>query len=325
LNTSIGIVVKELLHEFPSTKSRTLARLLFERHPEYFTSVEAARSSIRYFRGTSGSRHRRQLSAESFIPRLEIPPNEHESYEPFEIPPNRFPIAVAGDVHFPFHDEDALEIFFERAYNIAAKTILLNGDWLDCYQTSRFICDPRERNINEELNLFEEILSNAKKSFPTADFVFKFGNHEERWDNYLMQHAPEIFKVPEMHLQGLLEKKLPFLKVVSNKRLIKALSLFIIHGHEYTFAISNPVSPARGLLLRAKKSSICSHFHQTSESSENGIDGKVTVAWSTGCLCDLHPTYMPLNKWNLGFAEIISEDNFSYEVRNRKIINYRLV
>ncbi len=90
------------------------------------------------------------------------------------------------------------------------------------------------------------------------------------------------------------------------------------------FNISNPVNPARGLYNRAKKIALYFHFHQTSEHNESAINGDIITTWSGGCMCDLHPEYLPLNKWNNGFVEIYNDDEF-FNIRNRKIVNYRLV
>ena len=60
-------------------------------------------------------------------------------------------------------------------------------------------------------------------------------------------------------------------------------------------------------------------------SSTKDINGKVIGAWSTGCLCDLNPRYMPLNNHNLGFARVEVEPDGSFEVHNHKIINGRMV
>jgi hypothetical protein len=88
--------------------------------------------------------------------------------------------------------------------------------------------------------------------------------------------------------------------------------------------MTNPVNPARGLYMRAHKTSLCNHYHQSSEHTEGSINNDIVTCWSGGCLCDLHPEYLPLNKWNLGFTEIYNDDGY-FTVNNRKIINYKLV
>ena len=53
-----GKLITELLLEFPDADSRTLARLLYDRHPGEFSSLEVARSSVRYYRGNIGEKSR---------------------------------------------------------------------------------------------------------------------------------------------------------------------------------------------------------------------------------------------------------------------------
>jgi len=48
------------------------------------------------------------------------------------------------------------------------------------------------------------------------------------------------------------------------------------------------------------------------------MNGEITTTWSLGCLCELHPAYLPINKWNHGFA-IVDIDGQNFEVRNKNI------
>lgn len=319
-----GDIVKEYLRRFPSTGSRKIAALIMRDVPGLFKDEDTARSAVRYYRGSVGSRNRRGMAAESFIPRVTVPEGEPEDFEPYLIPEDGYPIIVGSDAHIPYHDSDALEIFIERAVEIEAKTVLLLGDWLDFYLLSRFVKDPRKRRVNEEIATFKAILGEIRKALPKAHIIYKYGNHDERWDIYLMQNAPALFDVAETHLDKVLGLEALGVEVVQNKRVIRAGHLNLIHGHEYIGGISQPVNPARGLYLRAKKSAICGHFHQSSDHTETSINGDVVTCWSLGCLCGLHPQYMPLNKWNLGMGEIYKEGDF-FRVANRKIIEYRLL
>ena len=54
------------------------------------------------------------------------------------------------------------------------------------------------------------------------------------------------------------------------------------------------------------------------------LDGKVVTTWSTGCLSELHPGYMPVNKWNHGFAVIRVDENGDFEVDNLRIIKVKV-
>lgn len=320
-----GTIVKEYLNKYPSISSVKLAKLLYNDIPGTFNNIDHARCLIRYYRGANGEKNRKEIDINNYKPKINIPESDEIDFSNYELKLNdeSSPILIGGDVHIPYHDQDALEIFIERAIDIKAKTIILAGDWIDFYQASCFQKDPRNRSVKEEIDIFNSILDMIQKN-TNAKIIYKYGNHEERFDNYLMNNAPQLFELEEMHLDKILKLKERNIDVVKDKRIIKINHLNVIHGHEYKFAISNPVNPARGLYMKAKKLAICYHFHQSSEHNESSISGEITTTWSGGCLCDLRPQYMPLNKWNLGLTEIYNDDNF-FNLRNRKIVNYRLV
>jgi len=99
-----------------------------------------------------------------------------------------------------------------------------------------------------------------------------------------------------------------------------------IHGHEYIGGISAPVNVARGLYLRGKVSAFQGHNHATSEHSETDMNGKIVTTWSIGCLSELHPDYMPLNKWNHGFAMVdLDHNGDDYEFKNKRIYNGKVL
>jgi hypothetical protein len=320
-----GELVKSYLKKFPSISSNKLATMLITEYPADFKSHDTARALIRYYRGSIGDRQRSKLTPETYMPKISVPSSDETDLLPYELDQNRWPIIAAGDVHIPYHSQDALEIMLEQAYNIGAKTLLMSGDWIDMYQVSRWQRDPRLRNVKDELTMFNQVLDMIQKEMPSMKIIFKVGNHEARFDNYLMANAPELYDMNEMHLENILKLRERNVDLVKDKRIMKFGHLYIIHGHEYVFSISNPVNPARGLYNRAKKSTICFHHHQTSEHTEPSINGDIVTCWSSGCLCGLKPDYMPLNKWNHGFIEIDGGEDGEFLVRNRRIVNYKIV
>jgi predicted phosphodiesterase len=320
----LGDITKEYLKKYPSAGSFNIAKIMVDENKTIFESIEHARHLVRYYRGANGVKDRLKMNEKSYMARIDIAPADETDFTPYKLSENDFPIIVGADVHIPYYDQDAIEIFIERIDEMKPKTIILAGDWIDFYSISRYQHDPRKRTVKSELELFNDILDAIQKVSSKAKIIFKYGNHEERYDNYLMQKAPELFAIDSIQLENILNLKSRSIDIVKDKRVIKISHLNLIHGHEYVFSISNPVNPARGLFNRAKKTSMCFHFHQTSEHTEPTISGEIITCWSVGCLCNLHPEYMPLNKWNHGFAEIYNEDGF-FNVKNRKIINYKLL
>jgi len=107
---------------------------------------------------------------------------------------------------------------------------------------------------------------------------------------------------------------------------MKLNSLNGIQGHEYIGGIAAPVNIARGLYLKGKVSAFQGHNHSTSEHTETDMNGKVTTTWSIGCLSELHPMYMPLNKWNHGCAVVdLDVNGEDYEFRNKRIYKGKIL
>ena len=108
-------------------------------------------------------------------------------------------------------------------------------------------------------------------------------------------------------------------------QLTNASGLSILHGHEFGKSVFNPVNPSRGAFLRGKSSVIIGHHHQTSTHSESNLRNEKIVCYSTGCLCELNPKYMPFAslKWNHG-AAFIEHDGNDFAVENFRIDNGKI-
>ena len=183
--------------------------------------------------------------------------------------------------------------------------------------------DPKKRDFKFELDTLKAFVEVIKKELNCKIF-FKIGNHEERYQAYLRLKAPELLGIPDFEWQSVFGLQDMRIEMVDGKRPIRLGKLNIIHGHEYTFNISNPVNPARGLFLRCKTHVLGSHFHQTSQHSERSLEQHVISGWSTGCLCDLHPEYRPLQNWNHGFAFVTVDKSGAFHVENLRIIDGRV-
>lgn len=246
-------------------------------------------------------------------------------------PPDRTPVQVRDarvliipDAHIPYHDSEALRISVAEGRRRKCNTILLNGDWGDFYSQSPHETNPKKRSLALELARQRQGLQWIREQFPKARIIHKAGNHELWWDRYLWSRAPDLVGLPTTTLQAQIDFPKSKIEFIDHLRAIKIGPLLVIHGHEYRFAISNPVNPARGLFLRAKVLAMCSHFHQPSKHTERDGNGKQITTWSTGCLCNLSPDYASRNNWAHGFAVVeIHKDEI--DVENLSIINGRPV
>ena len=300
-----------------------LARIMYSENAEMFKDKEDARDTLRYIEGKKGGGKKREsVKNTAFfkegsrpINPYKLPESEESKYEPYVIKAKK--LAVLSDIHVPYHSIDALTAAFDKISDEKPDAILLNGDTLDFYQLSRFMKDVRKRSVAHELQACNEFLDVLAQF--GAKIIFKLGNHDERYEHYLMHKAPELLGIPEFKLENLLKASIRKMDVVGEKRVIKANKLNIIHGHEYP-SVFSPVNIARGLYMKGKVSAMQGHNHQSSTHVETDMNGDLVTTWSLGCLCELNPAYMPLNKWNHGFAIVdLSENGKEFHVKNYRI------
>ena len=306
-----------------------LARLMYSENVSMFTDVEDARSFLRYIEGKRGVgvKNKKVKESKFFVEEerpknpYKLPQSEEAKYEPFILKAKR--LAVLSDIHIPYHSIDAVTAALDKIAEEKPDAILLNGDTVDMYSLSRFQKDPRKRSVAHELQACNEFLDVLQQF--GAKIIFKLGNHDERYEHYLQHKAPELLNIPEFRFENLLKASERGMEVVGEKRIIKANKLNIIHGHEYP-SVFSPVNIARGLYMKGKVSAMQGHNHAVSEHTETDMNGEIVTTWSVGCLCELNPAYMPLNKWSHGFAMVdLSDNGKDFEVRNYRIYKGKIL
>lgn len=315
-----------------SMPTKKLARLMYNDNNLTFKDTEDCRSTLRYIEGKSGSAKKKKLGNKSeFIineerPRnpYNLPPSDEADYKPFTFKGHKR-IGILSDIHVPYHNIDALTVAITYLKKQKIDGLLLNGDSIDCHRLSRFIKDPKKRNFKLELDTFKTMFEVFEKQL-NCKIYFKIGNHEERYEHFLYEKAGELVGIEEFEFENIIKARARGIEMISDKRYMKLNDLNGIHGHEYVGGISAPVNIARGLYLRGKVSAFQGHNHTTSEHTEPNMDGKITTTWSVGCLCELHPAYMPLNKWNHGCADVdLDENGKDYEFRNKRIFKGKIL
>jgi len=325
-------VIAKIDADSPRLSSQQLARTAYAQAPECFSSLQAAIMIVRRMRGASLGKVKTKKPAplpptvfKSHAGRVDMPTalDTFKDWRPYIID-GPAKILVMSDIHIPYHDEAAVAAAIAYGRKNKTDTLLLNGDICDFFALSRWETDPRERDFETERDKTVQFFGHIRSLFPKAPIVWKLGNHEERYQSYMMQKAPEIFGLPEFDIAAIFHTEEYGIEVVKEMRPVHAGKLPIVHGHEYKFAISNPVNPARGLFLKAKTSALCGHHHQRSEHSEKDLHEKQHTTYSTGCLCNLRYKYAPINNHSHGFAVVTVEADGGWHVDNRKIIKGRV-
>ena len=301
---------------------KKLGEVLCIKYPTEFKTPEQARRVVRAATGASGSHDRKKMKTVTEWKGLSLPEPEKNDYSKFLIKEKR--IGILSDIHFPYYDKEALNAAIAYLRKWKPDCILLNGDIIDCYQISSFLKDARKPKFKDELTMLQMFFEQLRATFPKANIIFKLGNHEQRYETIILQRLPELADLNWTKFESVIEAETHGIQVVKNKRIMRVGKLNILHGHELPHGIAAPVNPARGFFLKTKANVLGGHHHQTSDHSEADINGNIIGAWSTGCLCELHPDYAPINKWNHGFATV---ENFGldFKVTNLRIIKGKVM
>jgi predicted phosphodiesterase len=304
---------------------------MYKEHNLIFKDVEDARYRLRYIEGKVGKEKLDKLPNKEFI-KLEarplnpynLPESDEDKYEPFTISGFK-KVGILSDVHLPYHNLTALTTAITYLKKEKVDALLLNGDTLDCHQLSRFIRDPKKRDFKYELDTLKAFMNVIDNELKCKVF-FKIGNHEARYQHFLMQKAGELVGIEEFEFENIIKARANGIEMIASNRYMKLNELNGLHGHEYIGGISAPVNVARGLYMRGKVSAFQGHNHSTSEHSETDMNGKITTTWSIGCLSELHPAYMPLNKWNWGCAMVeLDANGKDYQFHNKRIFNGKIL
>lgn len=321
-------LVSRLLESFPEVGSRTIARLLHEQYPHEFSSTEAARSAVRYLRGKMGEAGRKKRQNMTYDssdtpkkPSLPRGVKRAVATAEFNVPGTWL---VIGDLHCPYHDELAVEAAIAYAKDVGAEHIAINGDGVDFYKLSTWAKDPTQRDPEEEIEMFSEVLRYLAEQFPGTR-VLKAGNHESRFQRYLSQRAPAIMGMEVSDLSDTLRCREHGFCYVAPKQLYRIGNCTLAHGDEVAGSAS-PKNPSSLLFRRIRRTAVASHFHRTTSHTDNGgVDGRPVRCYTTGCMCDMSPQDSIANDWNQGFAIVRVDKDCETSVTNHVIDRGKVV
>lgn len=319
----ITAIARRLAAAHPDAPTRTLARRLV-RETKGAITIEQARKRIGRQFGVQGTKSRKTVKAAA-------PREKRQAGEVYAMPPSKAErwsphdlgivgkVGILSDVHVPYHSEVAVKAAVEWLKAADIQALLLNGDICDFYAISRWMKDPRSRDFVGELEAVRGFLAWLRQEFPDIPIVLKSGNHEERWNHYIWQHAPELSSDRLTSLHAWLHLAEHDIQLVEDQRPVMLGLLPVLHGHELPKGLAAPVNVARGAFLRTLSTVLVGHSHRSSGHAESDMWHAETFCWSTGCLCDLTPEYARINRWNHGFAMVTVHDGGEFDVENCRI------
>lgn len=316
-------IVKEACESMSGRGANTVARFLWDKHKSWFATKNAAALSVKWYRGKLGSRSRKankQLHTKEAKPGdfAQMPRSRKEVQVVNILQPGNW--LIISDLQIPFHEPSAVEAALAMGESAEVDGILINGDFGDFHTISRFMKDPRERDLAGELDMQRHMLGHLRHRFgPKIPIKWKKGNHEERWEHNIWLRAPELFGVPQVDFAEVTGANEFNIEIIEGRTIVRGGKCDIVHGHEIENGAASPVNPARGLFIRTLDNYVMSHRHRTSEHTEKTAKGRFITCWSIGCLCGLWPQWSIINKWNHGAAILEVRSDKSFTMHNRRI------
>lgn len=317
--------------------SRTLARIMHHEHPLVFDTLEKARSVLRYLEGKGGHKKKdgTPMGAEANGNKYIM--KEHRPYNPFNLPESyeeeqikyKLPIGnnnilLLSDIHAPYHNIAALNVAMEVGLDRKINTIVINGDLIDNHYQSRFQADLRKRRPKEEFDITKGILRKLREVFPDAHIHWIKGNHDTRYEKWLMTNAGFLWEDNYFSLEERLRLHEEKVQIHDDRTIMEAGKLHIAHGH-YLVNSTGP-SAAKMLHDRTGGNFIMGHLHKRFSYQFRNADGETYRSYITGCLCEKYPNYNPQKSQSeLGFAHITVQNSGDFDVMNLGIDGNKII
>lgn len=230
-----------------------------------------------------------------------------------------------SDPHIPLHDQRAWNLLLKCGKSFRPDILVCIGDFGDFGAISRHLKYPgRTPSTKAEIIACKE----ARKQLDALgakEKVWIKGNHDQRWDDYLAEKAPELVEVLPS-----LEETLGFpdngWKVIPYRQHYRLGKLYLTHdvGSSGRYAIFRT-------LERFEHSVLSGHTHRLAYMVEGNAVGEYKVAATFGWLGDMSKMdYMAhinmMKDWALGFGVgYLNTDNGIVHVVPVPIVKYTAV
>jgi hypothetical protein len=244
-----------------------------------------------------------------------------------------------SDVLEPIHDPDALDVAFQIVGHVAPNQLGVIGDWLDLAQFSRWDQHPEyDRTTQPAIDAGHRILAEfiAAAGPQCKDRWCTGGNHDARFERYLLKHAKAALYLRPADSQP---EDWPSFSMPS---MLRFKELGVSYSGQYPSGehwLSDTLvamhAPPKKLEMRA--SVIHGHTHHigTSTSVTHGRGGRAThMIYDIGCLCRVGSTDVPYRllrtqtpsdrartDWAQGIAIVEMVDGGHHQVTQVRIEN----
>jgi hypothetical protein len=213
---------------------------------------------------------------------------------------------VLGDLHIPYNDPVCESLALAIIADTKPAYVIQNGDMMDCPQISRHLKDPSKMNrFKQDRDTLDLWQVRLRKAAPTAKHVWIDGNHEDRWQKYLLTQAHEISDLDELAPVNIFHHKAHGIEWHKYKTLYKLWNNLIVHG-DVARNISG--ASARAYLSKYGMSGVNNHIHREEQIIHRSVN-ELAYWYGLGCLC-VDPDYMLHANWSRGIGVMYNAKHY---------------
>jgi hypothetical protein len=236
-------------------------------------------------------------------------------------------ILLFPDIHYPHHDEAAMNAVYKFTKWFKPHAINLTGDAMNMDSVNHWKSERGSKKYFEGKRLLKEyemfdrdILSKIEKIVPkNCEKTYMGGNHED-WINTLIDKIPQLEGLVEPDVALNLKERewewIPWINWTDSSKCIRGIKKYgkvlVIHG-QYTNECHS-----KKTALTFSKSVIYCHTHDLqSYTKVFADDGRgFHTAQSIGCLCNISPDYMRggMNRWVNAFGVLYVREDGMYNL-----------
>jgi predicted phosphodiesterase len=219
-------------------------------------------------------------------------------------------LLVGSDLHDKEVDPFVLSVFIDTAKRIQPDVIVLNGDFIDNYEFSRFDKDPRLMDLKGRLDFLRvEVFGPLRKACPDAQIDLMLGNHEHRLLKHLADKTPymklllsdlmgltlaDLFGLPEYQINLVSKWDLAAWRPGDVRD--EARKNFKVYFD--CFVCNHTGNEGFGL------SGTSGHTHRPDVKTSASVHGPL-IWTTTGCMCKTNAEYVTvLEKWQNSFLMV---------------------
>lgn len=221
---------------------------------------------------------------------------------------------IIPDCHFGHADMRAYNLMIKVARSLKIDEVTILGDYGDIFfLNGHGSKDPYSRSLlTDEIEIINKKLDEIDRLFPKAKKVYLQGNHEYRFERYLLKNCPELFGITEFRFLIKMNQRFnwKYVNYGPNQK-HKVLGSHLNARHEPLGKSASATSS------KAMCSIVFGHTHRIEESHSVGFDGTNHVSFSVGWLGDksldkIFGYVKTHHQWQLGFGLVWVDPKTKY-------------